>query len=639
MRRFLTSIAAISACFGAMAISAAAQSSQTVETVRSAEDFATGAGLIADRSKLPGAKLFAENCASCHNGGVPKAPHVQWLEMLQPTAIYNALTRGVMREQAAHLSDDAKIRIAEYIIRVDLRVGLPKVTPAPRCEGARASFDRSRPVVAAGWGYDSKRFVDARLGGLSAGDLGHLALKWSFAFPNASKARSQPVIGFGAVFVGSDDGKVYAFDLETGCARWVFEAGGEVRTAVVLVDGSRPAVYFGDILGKLYAVDALSGTLRWSKRLDPHPSTTITGTPLYHAGKIYAPVSSLEVVPAADPAYPCCTFRGSLVALDALRGDEIWRFWAIPEAPVARGKSPSGADIFAPSGAPMWLSPTLDLKRRVLYAGTGENYSSPADGNSDSIFAIDLDTGKRVWQRQTISGDAWNVACMMDKNPNCPSENGPDFDHSSSFILADLPGGRQVLVAGHKNGSVFGLDPDNGGALLWQTKVGRGSIQGGVHFGMAADGTTVYVPINDMNNLRDGKVMDAAAAKPGMQAVDIETGRILWSKVQPNLCGADRPFCDPGISAAVTAIPGAVIAGHLDGHVRAYAKADGALLWDFDTVRDFVGANGMRGRGGGMSGAGAAVGGGHIVINSGYGLYYHEPGNVLLVFGKSDTKH
>jgi len=602
------------------------------ETLNSTDEFATGEGLIADRDSLPGAKLYAENCASCHDGSVAKAPHFQWLEMMSPASIVSALSGGVMAEQGAMLSEDEKLRVAEYITRVDLADGLPKVSYAAMCEGPEARFDRSKPAVLTGWGHETRRFVPASLGGVEAGDMGELELKWTYAYPNATKARSQPVIGYGAAYVGSDDGTVYAFDLETGCARWMFKASAEVRTGIVLVDGPTPMVYFGDLTSKLYAVEALTGELTWSRRMDDHPSATLTGTPAFHDGTLYVPVSSLEVVPAADPEYECCTFRGHLDAVDAKSGEVKWQFWAISEEP--RRSERDGKASYAPSGAPMWTSPTIDAKRGVLYAGTGENYSSPADQNSDSIFAIDLASGRRVWHRQTIAGDAWNVACMMEENPNCPSERGPDFDHSSSPLLIDVGGGKQVLAVGHKNGIVYGLDPDAKGKVLWETKIGRGSIQGGVHWGMAAEGTTVYVPINDMNNTRNGDLLDPNAARPGMHAVDARTGRKLWSNVQSNVCGEGRPFCDPGVSAAVTAVPGAVIAGHMDGWIRAYSRNSGKRLWEFNTVRSFDTVNGMEGRGGSMSGPGAAVGDGYLVINSGYGLYSHEAGNVLLVFAK-----
>ena len=602
------------------------------ETLNSTDEFATGEGLIADRDSLPGAKLYAENCASCHDGSVAKAPHFQWLEMMSPASIVSALSGGVMAEQGAMLSEDEKLRVAEYITRVDLADGLPKVSYAAMCEGPEARFDRSKPAVLTGWGHETRRFVPASLGGVEAGDMGELELKWTYAYPNATKARSQPVIGYGAAYVGSDDGTVYAFDLETGCARWMFKASAEVRTGIVLVDGPTPMVYFGDLTSKLYAVEALTGELTWSRRMDDHPSATLTGTPAFHDGTLYVPVSSLEVVPAADPEYECCTFRGHLDAVDAKSGEVKWQFWAISEEP--RRSERDGKASYAPSGAPMWTSPTIDAKRGVLYAGTGENYSSPADQNSDSIFAIDLASGRRVWHRQTIAGDAWNVACMMEDNPNCPSERGPDFDHSSSPLLIDVGGGKQVLAVGHKNGIVYGLDPDAKGKVLWETKIGRGSIQGGVHWGMAAEGTTVYVPINDMNNTRNGDLLEPNAARPGMHAVDARTGRKLWSNVQSNVCGEGRPFCDPGVSAAVTAVPGAVIAGHMDGWIRAYSRNSGKRLWEFNTVRSFDTVNGMEGRGGSMSGPGAAVGDGYLVINSGYGLYSHEAGNVLLVFAK-----
>ncbi|MFM7274882.1 MAG: PQQ-binding-like beta-propeller repeat protein, partial [Gammaproteobacteria bacterium] len=463
-------------------------------------------------------------------------------------------------------------------------------------------------------------------------ELPSLELQWAYAFPFATRARSQPAIGMGAVFVGGEDGRVQAFDLASGCLRWSFEAGAEVRTGVVLGSGESPVLYFGDILARAYALDALSGKLLWSRRMDEHPSATLTGTPLLHGGRLFVPVSSLEVVPAANPAYPCCTFRGKLAALDAKTGEVVWEFHPIPEPPKSLGRASAGTERFGPSGAPVWVSPVVDTRRGVLYIGSGENYSSPADANSDAIFAVDLETGKRRWQRQTIAGDAWNVACMMADNPNCPAEKGPDFDHSSSILLIDLPDGRQMLVAGHKNGEVYALDPDREGELLWRLKIGRGSIQGGVHFGMAVEGSTLYVPINDMNDTRNGEFLDPAKARPGMHALDLRTGKLLWSRVQPDVCGEGRPVCDPGISAAVTAVPGAVIAGHLDGHVRAYAREDGKVLWDFDTTRSFPTVNGMPGRGGSMSGPGAAVGEGYVAINSGYGLYFHEPGNLLLVF-------
>jgi polyvinyl alcohol dehydrogenase (cytochrome) len=631
MRGLNTALAVLGGALLVAAFSPAAPPAAP-EVLKSTNDFATGEGLIADREALPGAALWKANCAMCHSGTVQKAPHLQWLEMMPPAAIVRSLTTGVMAAQGSRLSDSEKLHIAEYVTRVSLKNGLPVARHAPRCTGPDRLATASGPVPVAGWGHDARRFVAD--GGVRAETLGDLELKWAYVFPGATRARSQPAIAMGSVFVGGEDGRVMALDLQTGCERWAFEASAEVRTGIVLADGPGTAkrAYFGDIFGKLYALDARTGKLLWARRMDDHPSATLTATPLFHAGRLYVPVSSLEVVPAADPAYPCCTFRGSTVALDAETGAEIWRFFPIPDAPAEVGRTPVGTKMFGPSGAPMWISPTVDAAGTTLYLGSGQNYSTPADGNSDAIFAVDIATGKRRWQRQTITGDAWNVACMMEGNANCPPERGPDFDHSSSILPIPLADGRTLLVAGHKTGRVYGLNPD-GGAPLWITKVGRGSIQGGIHFGMAAEGATLYAPVNDMNNTRNGQALDPALARPGMHAIDAATGKLLWSRVQPNLCTDKRPFCDPGISAAVTAVPGAVIAGHMDGHIRAYAREDGRILWDVDTTVPVRGVNGLVGKGGGMSGPGAAVGEGHVAINSGYGLYFHEPGNLFLVYG------
>ncbi len=292
--------------------------------------------------------------------------------------------------------------------------------------------------------------------------------------------------------------------------------------------------------------------------------------------------------------------------------------------------------MLSPSGAPIWASPTIDAKRGRIYVGTGENYSSPADDNSDAVIAIDMKTGERVWQRQTFSGDAWNVACMMADNPNCPEENGPDLDHGSSILLVETGDGGDILVAGLKTGGVIALDPDNNGQLVWSAKVGRGSIQGGVHFGLAAEGSTVYVPINDMNDTRSGHVLSAEDARPGVHALDAATGKLLWSHVQENVCPEELQFCDPGVSAPVTAFPGAVVAGHLDGFIRIYAKEDGEVLWEYDTKQPITAVNGLKAIGGGMSGAGPMVADGYLISNSGYGLYFHEPGNMLAVFAPTD---
>lgn len=607
------------------------------ELLASTDDMQTGAADF-DRSTHPGKGLYEESCSGCHDGSVSRAPHFSWLEMMSASVIYEAMNVGVMSVQAAALADGEKLLITEYLTRTKLESGAAlKVNEPPMCTDG--DFDLSSPAQAVNWGHDTNRYSPSTVAGLTVPEIPNLELKWAFAFPDAFRARSQPTIAMGTVFVGSQDGRVYALDLETGCARWTFSAAAEVRTGIVLSlseapmsKDNPPLAYFGDIIARFYAVNALTGELVWSLKADDHPSATLTATPAFHEGTVFVPVSSLEVIPAADPAYECCTFRGSVLAIDATNGDVLWRHHTIPGEPSEVSRTSIGTKVLSPSGAPVWSSPTVDVKRGLIYVGTGENYSSPADENSDAVLAIDMATGARVWTRQSTSGDAWNVACMMADNPNCPPEDGPDFDHGSSILIVELDKDKDILLAGHKNGTVYALDPDNKAEVLWATEVGRGSIQGGVHFGMSAADTQLYVPINDMNNTRNGDYLDPEQARPGMHSIDANTGKLLWSNVQKNVCFDEDEFCDPGISSAVTSIPGAVFAGHLDGFVRAYASGDGALLWEYDTRPERVGVNGIAGYGGSMSGAGPAIVAGHLVINSGYGLYNHEPGNLLMVF-------
>ena len=558
--------------------------------------------------------------------------------MMPGDMIFAALDAGVMRNQAASLTAAQKQQVAAYL-------GGDKpalAAQAPKCSGRAAMFDTRLAPSASGWGItaDNHRYIDAQTAGLQAADLPKLELKWAFAFPNAQRARSQPAIAYGAVYVGSQDGTVYALDADTGCVRWTFRASAEVRTAIVVeapevarARNGTPRVFFGDLLARVYAVDAFSGALVWQHKADDHPNATITAAPALHAGTLYVPVSSLEVTSAADPAYECCTFRGSVLAMDAATGAQRWKTYTLDQPPAPVGKTTGGTRILGPSGAPVWNTPAIDAKRGLLYIGTGENYSSPANDRSDAQLAMRLSDGALAWHAQRTKGDAWNVACMLAGNPNCPAEDGPDVDFGAANILLDRGESGSMLLAGQKSGDVYGIDADRQGAVLWRTKVGRGGIQGGIHFGMATDGVRLFVPISDMKDEHGGQVI-SEPSRAGLYALDPLNGKVLWSAPATDQC-AGREMCDHGISAAITAIPNAVLAGHMDGHLRAYDSASGRILWDVDTTQEWKTVSGATARGGSFGGgAGPMVVGGKVFAVSGYGMYFHMPGNVLLVFAR-----
>jgi polyvinyl alcohol dehydrogenase (cytochrome) len=551
------------------------------------------------------------------------------------------MNEGAMVNQAAALNAAGRRLVAEYASGQDLDE--LQSQPAPPVCDAESGFDPKLTPVSRGWGVDERntRFQPASSGGLTAANVGELEVKWSFAYPNAFQARSQPVYGGGAIYVGSQDGTVWALDAKSGCVRWSFQASAEVRTGIVITPWQEnaasvePKIFFGDMLANVYALDAVSGRLLWRIRAHEHPEATLTGTPTYHDNRLYVTVSSLEVIAAADPKYACCTFQGAVLAIAAATGEIQWRSSTSDEPPMAVGTNPVGTPIMAPSGAPVWSAPTIDVRRKQLYVGTGENYSSPADGNSDAIIAFDLATGAKRWVSQQTAGDAWNVACFVMpqmNNANCPEENGPDYDFGANPILIHLDDNKDVVVAGQKSGDVVGIDPDTG-ANLWKTRIGRGGVQGGVHFGIAADGSVVYVPINDLVFAGDDvRYSSNRLPEAGVHAVDAATGVRIWSAPSPQVCG-DTKFCSPGVSQAITAIPGAVVAGYLDGRIRIHAREDGRVLWERNMLGEYMTVSGAVATGGAFSGGGVLVADGFMYVNAGYGFNLHIPGNALVALG------
>jgi polyvinyl alcohol dehydrogenase (cytochrome) len=553
------------------------------------------------------------------------------LKTIGPEGILNALNQGSMRSQGAALSLEEKGAVAEFLTGKK-----PGQFPS-----AEANVCANRPTKALdgpmwnGWGVDldNSRFQPAAAAQLTPEQVPKLKLKWAFGFPATFTAYAQPVVAGGRVFVGSAAGQVFSLDAATGCTHWIFQADAGVRTAISIDRSpSGNVVYFGDLRAQVYALDAMTGKLLWKKSLDPHPVARITGSPKLYDGRLYVPVSSREEWAAADPAYRCCTFRGSIVALDAKSGKEIWRTYTISEPAHVVETSNTGVEVWGPSGAAIWSSPTIDAKRKMLYVGTGDGYTKPSTPFTDAVLALDLAGGKILWSRQITPKDDWNTSCFQEGSAHCPKDAGPDYDFGASPILRALPGGRSLVLAGQKSGVIYALDPDKKGEIAWQARLGKGGVLGGIQWGPAADSQAAYVAISDV-----GAVQGPEGIQPdpklggGLFAVEIGTGKKLWSAL-PSEAGCHTRRCSPGQPAAVTAIPGVIFSGSLDGHFRAYSAKDGKVLWDYDTLREFPTVNHVPAKGGALDGAGAAVAGGMVFVNSGYGHNYEIPGNVLLAF-------
>lgn len=609
-----------------------------------------GAQTPADDSRALGARVYAERCASCHDApDVSRSPSRANLGARSPREILAALEPGgVMAAHGQPLSATEKSAVAAFLSTTPAPERTPATASGAAGPAPAAARDPSAgvctPSMAAaampdpaslpmwnGWGNDlaNTRFQPAAAAGLTAAQVPTLTLKWAFAFPGATVASGQPSLVAGRVFVGNTNGFVYALDAMSGCTYWSFKADAGVRTAITVARvGDRGyAAMFGDTQANVYGLDAQTGAPLWKMKADDHAFARITGAPTFANGRLYVPVSSVEEVAGARPNYACCTFRGSVVALDAATGAQLWKSYMIPDPPQIVGKNSAGTPQWRSAGVAIWTSPTVDLAANMIYVATGNAYTSPAAPTSDAVVALRMSDGAIQWVQQVTPGDVYVIGCKPGVE-NCPDKVGPDFDFGNAPILRTLAGGRRILTLGQKSGVVYGLDPDAGGKLLWQVRVGKGGELGGIEWGSAADEEHVYVPVSD--------VLQPPAEAGGLHAIRLATGETAWSVPAPALNCTTGRGCTGAQSAPTTVIPGVVFSGSVDGHLRAYSTRDGAIIWDFDTMREFETVNGVPGNGGSIDAAGPVVAGGLLLSNSGYGQWRGKPGNVLLAFGLPD---
>lgn len=578
-----------------------------------------------------GEAVFKQRCASCHEQNNPRIPTRETLQRMPAARILRALNYGAMIAVAYTMPVSQREAVANWL-------GTPGDDP-PEPDSAFCG-DRSVHIAVNpklqwdGWSASpgNTRFQNAEQAGLTLDAVRGLKLKWAFAYQGDITAFSQPTILDNNLFIGSAGGAIHDLDATTGCIRWKYQAAGPVRTSILVVrDGGKYVALFGDQSGWFYALDAGTGKLVWKKKVDPHDAARLTGAAVARDGVVFVPVASWEENRASDPGYPCCTMRGSVAAMRIRDGSTVWKAYMV-DPPKQIGENSAGRAQFGPSGAGIWSAPTLDLKRGVMYVTTGDNYSQPATKMSDAVVALAIKTGKVVWWRQFAENDIFSGECLATNS--C----GPDFDFGSSAMLVNA-GGHDLVVAGQKSGMVYALDPDKKGELVWQLRVGKGSTNGGVQWGMASDGQNVYAAVSDVVR-QNRKTTDLADLRQrdldpnqggGLTAIRLTDGSKAWYAAgRP--CDPPKAGCSPAQPAAVTAIPGVIFSGAYDGHIRAYAAEDGRILWDFDTARDFDTVNGVPGHGGSIDGPGAVVVNGIVYVNSGYSRQSGMPGNVLLAF-------
>lgn len=587
----------------------------------------TPSGLLAQE----GEQLYEQNCASCHAAPTDlRTPPRSAFGTFTANSIYHALGEGLMRVQGQSLNEAEKIAVAQYLSGRDYNP--QRLEQLVRCSFPIPERNLTLANNWNGWGngLQNSRSQDSVGSNITTETVSTLALSWAFGFEDGSNARAQPSIVNGVMYMGSNSGRVYALDLATGCSHWTFLATSEVRGSLSVVESdllNKTLIVGADISNRVFVLDATTGERVWHADVDPFPLARSTGSPIVSGSKIFVPVSSIEVAAAGNPQYECCQFRGNMAAFDLNTGEKLWHTYIMDEAQLM-GTNSLERRVFAPSGAPIWDTPTVDVKRNRVYAGTGQNYTRPASATSDAVIAFNMDTGAMDWVQQTTSDDAFTMACSMAvDHPNCP-DAGPDLDIGASVMAVTLSTGKDILVAGTKGAVLYALDPDNNGEVLWQTRLGRGGALGGVHWGMSFVGDVAFVPISDRATGADG----VADAKPGLHAVDMKTGEQLWYSQAPERCEDGVRGCMNSYSAAASTSADLVVTGALNGHLFAHDQRTGEVVWEYDSVQEFITVNGVAARGGAIDSVGPVFSGDYMIVNSGYATFGQMPGNALLVF-------
>jgi polyvinyl alcohol dehydrogenase (cytochrome) len=579
-----------------------------------------------------GAPLYQAHCAACHDHPSGRTPAKDMIGANTAFYIFDALNNGAMRPQAIGLSPSERLAVAEYVSqnRSDGQGVENASDETPRCADAPRPL-RLEGTGWNGWGRAVENTRYQPVAGLRTADLSRLKLKWAMAV--GGNRNGQPVLVDGRLFTNDTAGSVYALDARSGCAHWRFTAEGPTRNSISLASLPTPkalkrtAAFFADAVGYLYALDAEDGTLIWRTKIDSQPGHQFTGSVTVYDGVVYAPISSGLEAFAMNDAYECCKFRGAVVAVAANSGKILWTTYTTRKEPKPFKKNRTGVQMYGPSGGAVWSAPTIDAKRRLIYVATGDSYTDVPYEGADAVIALALKTGKIVWIQQLTEHDSYIIGCVgpaEQRHANCPSVVGGDYDLGASPTLANLPDGKQIIVASQKSSQVYALDPDARGHVIWAKRLSVGGPLGGSEFGHAVDGANVYVGISD--------IYVGANARPQLTALRLTDGALAWSQPLVNRpCRWHNVYCNPGISMAVTAIPGAVLAGSMDGWLRAYSASDGTELWSFDTGQSFTTTTGARAEGGVLDGAGPVVADGMVFVHSGY-WGRSGPGSVLLAF-------
>lgn len=587
----------------------------------------------------PGKAVYQKFCASCHDKpDVTNSPSFDTLRQMTAGTVTTALTNGKMRPQGEMLTLEEKSDLVGYLTT---EAEGDEWIANMMCPAARRKVDFSRTNVRGfGFDYHNTRHLTAEQAGMRADDFKNMELAWTLAFPGVTGMRSQPAVVGDTLFLPvAENAKVYAINVAgKPCIQWVYQSDAILRSGAAFGEqaNGRKIIALNDYGGAVHVIDASTGKRLWKKQVGLYELSLGSGTPAIFNGVVYVPGSQNEILHGATESYLCCKTHGIVAALDAATGKQLWLTHTMEDAKPVRDRG-DGQMLWGPSGAPIWTSPVIDAKRGVLYVGTGEATSAPAHKHTDAVLAIDLKDGSIRWSMQATAKDIFLSGCSRGASLNCEKDTVyRDVDFGASLILAQRPDGSDVVLAGQKAGTLWALDPDHKGKVVWKQQFGTGSAGGGIHWGIAYDGKHAYAPINRAYSTAEPP--PGGTEKPGIHAVDIMTGKRVWTFGADADCSGDRKDrvhgCETriGLSGAPTVVDGAVIEGSIDGILRVFDSQSGELLFRFNAARDFDSINGISAHGGSIDNATIVANNGLLLVSSGYGLFNETPGNVLMAF-------
>jgi polyvinyl alcohol dehydrogenase (cytochrome) len=365
-------------------------------TLSASNAFSQGVAANAQDAAHPGRAVYERACGACHNNPEgSRAPSLATLRNLNRSTVEYAINIGYMKIQAQGLKTDERTQMLDWL---ELGQADSKAWVAgAMCSSKVATINGTAKPIASTFGLGplNLRQQTAAQSGLKTADFRKLELAWAIGFPQTPTMRSQPVIVGNTIYIATTDaGRVFALDTQSGCVKWTFQTPAPLRSSLSYgeLEANKPVIVVGDAVGAVISIDAKTGKQLWRSDIRLHDSNRITGAPVIHKGRVYAPLSGVEISHTRDDRYECCKGQGAVVALDLKTGSKLW-VGRTMEPATKQKLNRAGAQLWGPSGAPIWSTPAIDEKRNVLYVGTGENNSLPATETSDAIIAYDLDTG------------------------------------------------------------------------------------------------------------------------------------------------------------------------------------------------------------------------------------------------------